>query len=177
MWSIDKIIDFFRTKLSEFYTLPSRIAASRRRAAKLREIAERKGAVASVTKISEVESNLSRLLVSHASIQSKLAAVFAKLGEYGIKIGGGGTLGAVPVIPLAVIAAASAVAIAVAAMLADYAKQEKILNQIEAGILTPEEAKALGAGRPLLGIDLGKLALPVALYIGALILLPRLTRG
>lgn len=180
MWDIEKIIQFFRDKLGEFYTLPSRIAASRRRAAQLREVAARKGLAQQQTQLAAIDNKLSRMMVSHSELQGKLAAIFAKLGEFGIRIPGataGGTLGFVPAIPIVVVAAASGVAIAIAAMLTDYAKQERLLKQIEAGILTPEEAKELGAGRPLFGLDLGKLAVPVALAIGAAILIPRLARG
>jgi hypothetical protein len=179
MWDINRVIAFFREKLADFYTLPSRIMASRRRAKQLLDIAEKKGNAEAARQLAQIDSNLAVMLNRHGELQGKLAGVFAQLGQFGIKISGGGSsgLGVVPVVPVAVVAAASAVAIAVAAILADYAKQEKLLKQIEAGILTPEEAKALGAARPLLGIDLGKLAVPLVLAAVGILALPRLSRA
>jgi hypothetical protein len=181
-----EMVDWFKAKLQEFYTLPARIAATRSRARAVRNLAEQKGATVAVAQLDDITRNLGRIESSHLGMQSRVADLFGKLGALGVKMPGLSgysfygepvTLGVLPAIPVAVIVAGSAIALGIAAIMADYAKQNALLAKVEQGVLTPEEAKSLGAGRPLFGIDLGKVMIPLMLIGGALWFGPRLVRA
>ncbi len=167
-----EMMAWFERQLKEFYVLPRRIGAARQRAQRLRAALARKGDVANVARVDHIVAQLSRIQVDHGKVQAKVAALWDKLGALGLELPG---LGVVPAIPVAVVITAGAVAVAVAAILADMAKQERLLDQVAKGSLTAEEAKALGAGRPLFGLDVGKMV-PLGLVAVLLLLGPRLGR-
>lgn len=78
------------------------------------------------------------------------AATIRKVEEYGSYVG----LGALA-IPPAILAALSALALIVAWVFRSYAAQERILDMIEAGTLTPSEAVAIKeASGPAPGLDI-----------------------
>lgn len=182
-----EMIDWFRDKMQDFFTLPARIAATRREAVALQKIMEDKGDSATAAQLQQVQHDLSRVSANHQSMQSRVSDLFAKLGALGIKLPGlsgypsgyrdlyaSGQLGILPAIPVAVLVAGGAVAVGIAAIFADYQKQRNIVEAVKQGKLTAEQAKALGVGRPLLGIDLGKMAFPLALVAGLVLFGPQL---
>lgn len=161
-----KMVDWFKTQMQSFFTLPARIAATRQKAERVRGVLQRKGDQAGVTQVDHALAGLSRVSVNHAGMQGRVSDLFSKLGALGIPMPGlSGTqvyqgMG-IPAIPVALLVTGAAVALGIAAIFSDYRKQAELVESVAAGRLSAEEAKALGGGRALFGLNLDKLALPV----------------
>ena len=86
-----------------------------------------------------------------------------------------GELGILPVIPVALIITGGAVALGVGALFADYQRQKSLVDQIEKGVLTAEEAAQLTAAGKMFGFDFSlKPLVLVAGIAAAVFVLPKL---
>lgn len=176
------MVDWFKAQAQRFFTLPAEIAATRRRARDLQAVLERKGDQVALAKVSEAVRGLDTVQSKHHGLTSKVSDLFSKLGALGIRMPGLSgycppQLGIIPAIPVALLIAGGTVALGIAYLFADYRKQANIIKAVEAGSLTAEEAKALGAGRALFGIDMGKLLIPLGIGIALFFLGPKLAGG
>jgi hypothetical protein len=143
-------LDWLKAKLQDFYTLPARIAALKAKADRLATIADQRAQPAYAAQVRQAAGNLTQTQSMHQALQSKLSGLFAELGKVGVKLPGmaGYPSGAseLGIVPLAVLALAAGVAIAIYGVFRHYNTQEKIVNDVAKGLLSADEAKALMGG-------------------------------
>lgn len=131
-------VAYLRDVWARFEALEPRILDLQHRAAVLARQAREAGDVERAEQAKAVIRKLGELGQLHIRIVDRAQQV----GEY-IGLGSYGRFGAVPVAALSVL---SAVALLVAWVFRAYAAEERKLDLIEAGVLTPEEAAALDPG-------------------------------
>jgi hypothetical protein len=163
----DEAIAWFRDKLQQFYLLPSKIAALRQRAQAVHQtLVVRDPAIAS--QAASVATKMNLMQTDQASLQSQVTGLLNQLGSHGIKLPGlegyndvRPQLGAIPLVVVGILAGTGAViALGISSLFTNYAKQKSLLDQIEKGNLTPQEAAEIarktGGGGILgtLGVDL-----------------------
>lgn len=169
-----QMLDWMKAKMSDFYMLPARIAALKVRAQKMEVILQDRDPAAA-TQLRQVQLSLGSLQNSQTSMQGRVTTFFSRLGAIGVKLPGSGGvagyydpgLGIIPAIPIVLIATGGAVALGIVAIFSNFRKQVGIIDAIERGGLTAEEARTIGAGKPLFGLDLGGAMKPIML-VGAL---------
>ena len=182
------MIDWLKVKMADFFTLPARISALRIKAEAIREIIQDRDPNGAA-QLSGVVVNLGQIQNDQTAMQSRVSGLLGRLGAIGVEVPGlsgyGGVwgaydpgLGVVPLIPLALIVTGGAVALGIVGVFANYRKQVGIVNAIERGALTAEEAQTIGAGRPLFGLGgMGKIAVPLMLIAGLAFAAPMLRRA
>lgn len=155
---------YLKGKLEEFYTLPARIGAVKRRAATLLGVARQKGAATAAAEVAEILDGLPDVEAKHRATSAKVSEAMSASRESG--------LGVVPWLAISAIMTAAA---GIKWLLDRVKHDEHTLDMIEQGLLTPSEAAALdGNGLlPKLGGGVATFALPLALGAGALLLLRR----
>lgn len=162
-----EMLKWFQAKMRDFFTLPSRIAALRASALKVAEIAMQRGRPDVAQQSQQIAGNLGVTTTNHASVQQRISGFLSRLGAMGIQLpASGGTLGIVPAIPIALIVVGGGIALAVAAIFSDYAKQERALKEVAAGVLTPEEAAKIIAAGKTFSFDVGSALKPLAWVAG-----------
>jgi hypothetical protein len=152
-------IEWIRGKIEEFYRLPAQIGAQKARARKLLEIARAKGDVEAQAKLETALAELSRTQQEWYATQAKLAALMETLGSVGIGLGS-----PVPAVALALAATAAA---AMAATFFAYKRQKDLIDAVERGILTPEQAARL---KTTIGISLGGVGILIPIALAFLLL-------
>ena len=168
------MLDWMKAKMRDFYMLPARIAALKVRAQKIEVIIQDRDPVAA-QRLRQAQLSLGQIQSDQTSMQGRLSSFFSRLGAIGVKLPGAGGvagyydpgLGIIPAIPLVLIATGGAVALGVVAIFSNYRKQVGIIDAIERGALSADEARTIGAGKPMFGLDLGAAAKPIML-VGAL---------
>jgi hypothetical protein len=141
--TVGDAIAWIKGKLQEWYTLPARIRAARQRAAKVADIALKQGRTAEAQKLRHAAAELQSLDARHTQVTDQLRNLIAALGSVGVHLG---------VIPVAVLALAATVAGAMALVMANVKKQEQLIDAVAKGLLSPEQAAALGKG-PLVAVS------------------------
>jgi hypothetical protein len=136
-------VAWIKSKLQDWYTLPARIRAARERAAKIAAIAAQQGKTTEAQKLRDAGAQLQSLDARHSQVTDRLRSLIAALGSVGVHLG---------VIPVAVLALAATVAGAMALVMASVKKQEDLIDAVAKGVLTPEQAAALGKG-PLVSLN------------------------
>jgi hypothetical protein len=155
--------DYLRGKLTEFYTLPARIGALKRRAGALLGVAQQKGAATAAGEVARIVEGLPEVERRHGVTSGQVAEAMSASKEAG--------LGAIPFLAISLIMTAAA---GIKWLLDRVKNDERKLDMIEKGLLTPEEAAALNGAGLLPKIKLaGGLALPLAIGAGALFLFSR----
>jgi hypothetical protein len=150
-------ISWIQSQLRTWYALPARIRAARERAARLADIATQRGKAKEAQRARDAAASLQSLDARHSQVSDRLRSLIGALGSVGVH------LGAVPVVPVAVLGAAG-VAAAMAYVMGQVKRQEDLISAVERGVLTPEEAEklGLGRGRPWVSISIPWVPLLVA---------------
>lgn len=155
---------YLKGKLEEFYTLPARIGAMKRRAATLLGVAQQKGAPTAAAEVAAILEGLPEVESRHAATAGKVSEAMSASREAG--------LGVIPWLAISAIMTAAA---GIKWLLDRVKNDEHKLDMIERGILTPGEAAALNGNGllPKIPGGLATLAVPLAIGAGALLLLRR----
>lgn len=158
--SPEAAIAYLRDKWQDWLALPAKIERLMSRAAYVQGIARMQGRT-------DAADEAGRTIESLAALRGGVIAVQGKV-EWARKLiagsDAGNEMGAVPlVVGLAAIAAAAGMALIYKAL----AHQERVLEDIEAGILPPEALGTGGIGGAV-GRGIGQALLPVALVGGLL---------
>lgn len=155
-------VDWIRGKVQEFYLLPAKLGADKARARRMLDILRARGDLQGAGQVEGALQDLSQTQIRWNETAGKLAQLTEALGAAGVQLG---------VVPIAVLVLAGTVAALMAGVFFSYAKQRDLLDAIESGTLTPEEAARL---RPSpFGLELGGLG-TLALIGGAVLILPKL---
>ena len=195
------MIDWLRTKMGQFFTLPARIAALKVKAEQIKNIIQDRDPV-SGARLSTVQADLGQIGADQTAMQARVSSLLSRLGAIGINVMGGdgmgqysyvgplrqdvfsqanvfGGLGIIPAIPIVIIATGGAVALGIAAIFSNYQKQERIVLAVERGSLTAAEAATLAAAaRPLFALpNVGKMMVPLLLLGGLAIAAPAIRRA
>ena len=141
--NVDAARAYLRDRWSDFLELGPRIVDLQHRAALAAQRAGEAGDMDRKRQAQQVIAALGRLNIKHGEAidRYELERVGEALGFSGYHEPGG--LGAVPVVP---VAAFTGLALVVAWAFRAYEAEERKLDLIEAGVLTPAEAAALDAG-------------------------------
>ena len=155
--------DYLRRKLEEFYTLPARIGAIKRRAATLLGVAQQKGAATAAAEVAAIVQGMPEVEARHRATSGTVSEAMSASKEAG--------LGAIPFLAISLIMTAAA---GIKWLLDRVKNDERKLDMIEQGLLTPEEAAALNNGGLLPKFKMaGGIMLPLAIGAGALFLFSR----
>lgn len=165
---VSDAINYVKKQVGAFFGLPARIAAAARKAESLRQVAQNKGLTKEAAEIGAVQSALILLQGKYTETETKVGPLLEQLKGAGF--------GVLPVLPIALITAAAAVAAAMAYLFKGVSFNEDLLNKIERKVVTAQEAAALFGPRPIVGIDFKSLLLPAGLVVGGLFAL-RTIRG
>lgn len=156
--------DYLKSKLEEFYTLPARIGAIKRRATTLLGVAQRKGAATAAGEVADILESVPEVERRHQATAAKVSEAMSATQEAG--------LGAVPWLLISAIMTAAG---GIKWLLDKVKHDERKLDMIEQGLLTPDEAAALeGNGLlPKWTGQLGKYAVPIGLAAAAWFMLSK----
>lgn len=158
-------VGWIRGKVQEFYLLPAKIGADKARARRMLDILRARGDLQGAAQVEAALQELTQVQVRWNATAAKLAQLTEALGAAGVQLG---------VVPVAVLVLAGTVAALMAGVFFSYLKQRDLLNAIEAGTLTPEEAARLRPSAFGVDLGLGTLALVAG---GAFLLLRKRRRG
>lgn len=150
-------LDYIRRRWADFLALGPRIVDLQHRAALLAQRLGEAGNIEGKRQAQDVIRALGRLNVKHGEAVDRY-----ELERIGEVVG----LGAVPFVPVATV---TGLALVVAWAFRAYAAEERKLELIEAGLLTPAEAASLDAG-PAPGMLFGGVETIAKLAVGALAL-------
>lgn len=160
MPAVSDAVNYVKRKVGEFFGLPARIAKAARRAQELKQIAQMKNLSKEAAELGAIQSALVFLQGKYNETEAKVSPLLEQLKASGF--------GLAPLIPIAIISAAVAVAAAMAYLFKGVSFNEQLLDKVEKKVITPAEATALFGPRPFLGIDFGKILLPAGLVVGGL---------
>lgn len=153
---VAKAVEYVKAQVGAFFQLPQRLRAATEKSARLLSVASSKGRDLESAELVAVQKTIASLRSTYAETEKKVSWVLDQL-----KAAGFGAL------PLALVGVAIAVAGTMAYLFRATSFNESLLDKIEKKVLTPAEAAALFGKRPLLGLNLGGLFLPLALAGGA----------
>lgn len=150
---VENAIAYLQAKWHQFLELSPSIIDLQHRAAVIAAEAQQEGDATTHDQAKAVVTALAKLQTAHDWVLNKIEAVRDVVG-----LSGWGTaptqLGAIPIAQVTII---TTVALVVVWFFRAFAAEERKLDLIEAGVLTPEEAAALDAG-PMPGNVLGSVA-------------------
>lgn len=134
-----KAAEWLEAKISDFYKLPMEIGRQQKRAVFLDATAKRKGMLAEADQARRSGVTLNSIKAKYDEVALKLSDFLRQLSSFG--------LGAVP-IAVAIVLGGLALSIAagITFLFRDLEQQKKLLDAIERGVLTPEEAAAMRGG-------------------------------
>jgi hypothetical protein len=159
--------NYIKAKMTEFYALGGKLHAMQQEAATVARAARDAGDDAKYADAVDLVRRIGQLKLEHGETIGKLDDIKAKAG-----------LGAVPLALLAIAGIVIAVAAAMAMIFRKASEQEKELDLLESGLLTPDEIEQMRRARsPGIFGGLAETAKYVALGIGMWFLLPVIVKA
>lgn len=160
---VDTAIQTIKFQIGRFFQIPLRLVNLRKRTNSLLEVARQKNNNIAAGKLIAIQSATTVIESKYRSTESKLTDVLDGLKEQG--------LGLIPVIPIVLGGSAVMVAGTITYLLKAVSFQEKVLRNVESGLLSPKEAQALFGKRAFFGFGLGGMTTPLLIGGGILLFL------